>query len=335
MMKDTTKDTKELVQNIDNSYVWIGALSFEPRCVGSLEEIYKQQRTLGKSVIVGYPTSVIPLHLDRKRRKKHIGEMKKIIGEIATTKEPIFEKLHPYRLSDIEKYLNATILKSGNKKPVNLVLDITCLTKAHTIGVALWLVKNQKAFNNVIIAYTNPEQYISPARHGKSFSMWEQAVFAPCVLDPNFFYDNGDAIILLGHDGARLSLALAEFTPMDALLILCHEPEREQLQIVTRTSNARIIGQVLKDEVAGWALQTIDISNYNKLKRLVDSFAKETCDKKRRLVIYPFGPKIFIFASALAAINVDPSMVWYCYPIPKQYDVNYTLGIGKTRWFKN
>jgi hypothetical protein len=61
----------------------------------------------------------------------------------------------------------------------------------------------------------------------------------------------------------------------------------------------------------------------------------EDCSKdQRRLVLYPFGPKPLILQTALTTVGLLGSLVWYCYPIPHSYDVDYTLGCGSTLFFR-
>jgi hypothetical protein len=213
------------------------------------------------------------------------------------------------------------------------VIDITCLTKAHALGLASWLVDTCGSRPDVIVAYTRPEQYGTPARHRNQSGRWVDTVLAPFELSPQTFLEKANGIILLGHEGARLSMALAQLLPLNALLFLARTARKEDLQIVTRASNARLLGEVERGERPGWTVQQVDTQDVEAVQTMATGFVTKSLTEERRVVLYPFGPKPLTFATSVAALAVRPSAIWYCYPIPRAYDVDYTVGIGTTEWF--
>ena len=48
--------------------------------------------------------------------------------------------------------------------------------------------------------------------------------------------------------------------------------------------------------------------------------------------LYPFGPKTLVFGLAVYATTEYRSGTWYVYPVPRSYDIDYTIGVGKTLW---
>jgi hypothetical protein len=128
-------------------------------------------------------------------------------------------------------------------------------------------------------------------------------------------------------------MALAQLLPLNALLFLARTARKEDLQIVTRASNARLLGEVERGERPGWTVQQVDTQDVEAVQTMATGFVTKSLTEERRVVLYPFGPKPLTFATSVAALAVRPSAIWYCYPIPRAYDVDYTVGIGTTEWF--
>ena len=214
------------------------------------------------------------------------------------------------------------------------IVDITCLTKAHTLAVASWFMASRGNRPNVFVAYTRSDQYGTPARHRNLTGRWLDTVLAPLELNPQAFTERADGILLLGHEGARISMALSQFSPLRVLVELASTTGMEHLQIVTRTANARLLGEVERGERPGWSVKEVNVEEIDEAYRLAKGFVSQSKADNRRVVLYPFGPKPLVFTTCMAALAVNPTAVWYCYPIPKSYDVDYTMGVGATEWFR-
>jgi hypothetical protein len=313
--------------------VWLGAVSFEERCTGALQVLIQAETRIADAVIVDYPTYAEPRQVDSGKRRKHRTDIVSMIR--SSSRGPIDDPLtiHPYRLSPFRRALRKAEWLASEKHDAIVVVDTTCITKAHAISLAAWLAKGVGAGTEVLLAYTSPGQYGTPARHSSRTGKWVETVLAPCELRPDVFFEEANGIVLLGHEGPRLELALAQLTPIDALFVLATTPGEEELEIVARTSNARIVGRIERKERAGWEVRRINGSDVEALQQLVEPFVERSIARKRRVVLYPFGPKPLVLAASIIAIGRHPGGVWYCYPVPRAYDVDYTIGTGATHWF--
>src|ERR1035441_9889917 len=79
--------------------IWVGALSFEQRCLGSLRALTSLGVGLSCAMVIDYPTEVSPVGVATKKRKAHWKEMKERL-RIMTESDDGFSsaKIHPYRL---------------------------------------------------------------------------------------------------------------------------------------------------------------------------------------------------------------------------------------------
>jgi len=314
--------------------VWVGAVSFEQRCLGSLGVLASLGLTLSAAMVIDYPTEVIPVTAASKKRRVHWAKMRDTVMRMAASDQcwsPA--KIHPYRLGAFRGALQRLLCQEASRTSRSWIVDITCLTKAHTLALASWLVATRGTRPDVIVAYTRPEQYGTPARHRSMSGRWVDTVLAPLELNPQKFLEKANGIVLLGHEGARLSMALAQLAPLNAVVFLSRTTDREDLQIVTRAANARLLGEVERGERSGWSVQQVDTQDVETVETVTKKFVSQSVTEERRVVLYPFGPKPLVFAAGVAALATKVSAIWYCYPIPKAYDVDYTIGVGSTAWF--
>jgi hypothetical protein len=318
---------------LDKPFIWLGAVSFEERCIGSLKRLHSLGGRIVEALLIDYPTNVEPHSVDIKKRTSHRKAMSFLISKMACQKKSNPLMLHPYRLACFRETLKRASCLMTKYNGAEVIIDITCLTKAHTLGLASWLIQTYGTRLPMTIAYSSPEQYGTPARHTRGTGKWTDIVIAPCELEPRVFSEEVYGIILLGHEGSRLELALAQVPPQDALIILAERANHEEVQLVTRTANSRLLRQVISREKQ-WRLKEIGYYDIRGLQELILPLVKKWSNRGHRIMIYPFGPKPFILASSLAALASNPSSVWYCYPVPKSYDVDYTIGIANTQWFK-
>jgi hypothetical protein len=308
--------------------IWLGAVSFEDRCTGSLEAIESAGIPVEKSILIEYPTKAMPKDADLKKRRKHRKKMTTCLKRLGS-KKPISHTLHPYRLAAFNH------LFSEFNESFDLVADISCFTKAHTISLALCIVKMLgKNLQTVTISYTRPKEYGSeygsPSTYKMKHGRWPDIVYAPCSFETQLLSEEPNGVILLGHEGPRIALSLRESQPREAIVILANSPGEEHLQVVTRTVNARLLEESKR---RGWSTVEIDHFDVAKVQKIVHQFTIKSVKQKRRLVLYPFGPKSLVFGAAFSALSYAQQKIWYCYPIPESYDVNYSLGIRKVEWF--
>lgn len=314
--------------------IWVGAVSFEQRCLGSLQALASAGFSLSSVLVVDYSTAVSPKTTALQKRKGHWAEMRRLFERMGMPNQNWSSvKVHPYRLGAFRGEIQRLLATDVFRRNHLCIIDMTCLTKAHTLALASWVMAAGGNRPDVLVAYTRSEQYGTPARHRNLSGKWLDTVLAPLELNPQMFMEKADGIVLLGHEGARISMALTQSSPQRALVILTTTTGMEHLQTVTRTANARLLGEVERGERPGWSVQEVNVQDIGEVYNLAKAFVSRSVSDNRRVILYPFGPKPLVFATCLAALAVNPTAVWYCYPIPKSYDVDYTMGIGTTEWF--
>lgn len=311
--------------------VWIGAVSFEERCIGSVRQIARRSLNVTRAVALDYPTKAGRVVEDVAKRRVHrqvISDQLSGLGASVAT-----EVIRPYRMSDMRRILDDASSKLGRDPYSGLVLDITCLTKVHALAAASWVVGRPTRRPPIWFAYALPGQYGSPSRHNRSLGQWLDVAVAPCEFEPMEYSDKTAGIVLLGHEGSRIRLAISQCEPLEALVIVPQTPGKPSLGVVARTANAVIVRDVRSGRRPGWELTELAANDINGLTRVVAKFCHRAVREGRRIVLYPFGPKPMILAAAMTAIGIAGARVWYSYPIPRRYDLDYTAGVGPIKWF--
>jgi hypothetical protein len=182
--------------------VWVGALSFEQRCLGSLRAMASFGVALSTAMVIDYPTEVSPVGVATKKRKAHWKEMKQKLAAMTTSDDGVSSaKIHPYRLGAFRGLLQRLLCREVFGPSARCIIDITCLTKAHTLALASWLVDTRGSRPDVIVAYTRPEQYGTPAKHLSRSGRWLDTVLAPFELSPQLFLERRTASFFLGTKG--------------------------------------------------------------------------------------------------------------------------------------
>jgi len=324
--------------------VWLGAVSFEERCVASAADVGRRRVGLQAAYVVEYPTKAGSKKADTEKRRTHSKKIEAALRQAGTTGQR--RVLNPYRLSDFRNLLDECSSQIEPGRYNGLIIDITCLTRLHVLALAGWL-KSGGATHAVWICYVTPQQYGAPERHRTRRGRWLNVLVAPCRYEPRAWSDDSMGIVLLGHEGARTSLAIKQCEPSKALVILSTNSRRRLLEVVSRVANAALITDIRRGARQGWALAELpaldvmrvqeEVRSYlrdNKVQR-VETYLPENLEGMTRVVLYPFGPKPTVLAAALAAMELGQERVWYSYPIPALYDLDYTMGIGSVKWFQS
>ena len=123
-----------------NILKWCGAISFEERCMNSLFLLYKQRVKIKQGLLIDYPKKSSSYLIDIEKRNKHRAKMESYLSNLSA--EIVKEEIHPYRFS----YLHNILLKY--KMNDEFMVDISCLTKIHTISLAYHILKSFK--NNLL-----------------------------------------------------------------------------------------------------------------------------------------------------------------------------------------
>jgi len=310
--------------------VWIGAISFESRCNGSIEALLNENIHLHRVIAFDYATNISPRSQGEESRAINRNQFENLVkdkGEI--------QIVHPYRYAEFIGKLETLSTELENAHSlIHLIVDITCLTKIHTIALAYWLINRRESFP-VTLAYSQPEHYGNPSRNIWGKGKWLSTLLVRLDLDSTDPFDSTTLIAILGHEGDRLRLAINEVEANRALVIkvLPLEPMPSRLATVSDIQNAWLFFEIQNGIRQGFTLKTLNLANLDSLMHLVQDVCRNAKKKTSRIVLCPFGPKPFVFASAFSSLSIYSENTWLSYPIPTSYDPEYSSGYKQTTWF--
>lgn len=308
--------------------VWLGASSFEPRCTGSLARLVHTNVRVSAALRCDYgsrtsvPEEADALRLTNKRiLAKHLLDLscKDItVCPVGTLSTSAFVS----RVRDF--------LEEGRGKANHAIIDISCFTRLHVVALGA-LVAEYNDSESLWIAYTIPENYATMAEHNQNFEGYGKVVIAPIVDGALLrFESRARGVILLSHEAQRLVVALAELEAAGGVIIQPITPERPDFSYASRRRNHRALGRL--SEIGQWVAPRVVFTEILRLARIIDKEIARAKADLGPLILYPLGPKSFVFASAVRAAERYPEASWFVYPTPSYYNPFATQGIGPTNW---
>jgi hypothetical protein len=328
MLAETSSLPQNLRGLLDGTHhtLWIGALSFESRCYGSLIDLKHNDLRITSGIALNYPTSVHPPLEDKERRRNNWKYVSNLQKEICAGSIELRD-VDPYSIHQLQQ-----VLEEISQSETDLVvIDITCMTKVHALALAAAMAGTQHAFKWVI-AYTVPENYGNLAEFNKAPG-WQDIIVAP-LTEAALLHNEADSrgIIITGHEADRLIVAFAELEPSGGLIIVADTDKRPDLRYLNEHLNRKMIGQLMRMRSNVWAKTVIALSDIHRLKSYIAKEIILAKDKSAPIIIFPYGPKSLIFFAAYQLASEYPDATWFVYPIPSGYDVNYSEGIEETLW---
>jgi hypothetical protein len=121
------------------------------------------------------------------------------------------------------------------------VYDISCVTKIHTLALAAEL---HASGDDVrwCLAYSLPEAYNLADLGGKHDIGWQDIVVAPLAETAALFNEaDGRGVIIPGHEGDRLVVALGELEPAGGVITVAETVGRPDLRALTERRNLKIM----------------------------------------------------------------------------------------------
>lgn len=311
------------------SAVWIGALSFEERCVNSIEMLSREEFSLDRTILLDYPTQAVPELQDLELRKVHLARMMEASAKV--NKTPIERKnVVSHSFQEFYSLLDFTVQEDRSSL---YILDATCLSKVHTLALAAVL--NEKKGADWIVAYSVPENYQSVADEIANIG-WKDIIVAPLAETAYLFNEiSSRGIILPGHDVDRLIIALSELEPAGGTIVMADTPRRPDLRQMSFTKNKNIIRQLEGLQSRVWKTETVGLHDLDLLEKLILDEVELAKEKSAPIILFPFGPKLHVFFAGLLLCELYPEASWFVYPIPHNYGVNYTEGVDTTLWLQN
>ena len=127
-------------QGAPQNATWIGAASFEDRCVGGLEDLMRKGIELRSGLVLNYGPAPHESQDAQERREANHETIKRTlrcVGESALATA----SLPAYSYSAMEREA-ARWLGVGVG---DLIIDITCMTKIHTLAIAAVIARERSA----------------------------------------------------------------------------------------------------------------------------------------------------------------------------------------------
>lgn len=310
---------------------WVGAVSFEPRCTGSISSLLESGFEIASAIAFDYPTKLSPKNSGEQRRAGNRLQFKQLLGSSLG-----FRPINAYRYAEFigELYrISREMDRIFDQEAVQLVVDITCLTKVHTLALAYWLLSRGEG-RSVCLAYSQPEYYGNPSKNIWGKGKWHGTTLVRLDLESTETYEATHAIILMGHEGDRLRLALSEIEPSNALIIKAIPKDpKSDLLTVSDVQNSWLFLEMKEGIRQGFSKEVVQTRDLPRLISLTTQYCKHAKQEKARIVLCPFGPKPFVFCAGYACLSEYRSNVWLSYPRPVSYDPDYSEGYNYTLWF--
>jgi len=305
---------------------WFGALSFEERCLGSLEALASRRESLGEVVALEYETAVTHRSEDRRRRREHRARLE----AAATARYGKFRSVMvlPYDPMSI----SGALFELAESDDDLVVVDITCMTRAHVLGLAALTVQNAALAQRLLFAYSTPSLYNASG----TGSGWQETRVIPII--PGARLGNSATargIALLGHEGDRLAVALSEFEPTGGMYVVAHSFGRPEFSRLTRRENRNMIEYWGILSPSGWQPVKCSVETPTDLVPYLKAEVERAKAMTGPAVLFPYGPKLLCLVAARLLAEAYPERSWFVYPIPLTYDVNHSIGIGSTSWMNS
>jgi len=308
---------------------WIGALSFEARSSATLGHFASENLRLHRGLLVSYETEVTPQRVAMEQRQ----ENRKTIEEYSSR---VFEqgveevRLSAYVFDSMFRTLERRFQKG---EPVDLVVDISCLTKIHVIALAAF-VGQYRCVNRIFISYAVPENYGFLDSELEVESAWQDIIIAPLGETGLLFNESSSqGVIIPGHESHRLVVAIGEIEPAGGLIILPELQGRPDLRHLMLRRNQRLLHQLERMASRTWTEVDINVVDLERLSKELYVITEKARYRKSPVVLFPFGPKSLVFAAAYQLGRDYAEASWFVYPVPVSYDVNYSFGIDRLFWF--
>lgn len=309
--------------------LWIGALSFEERCVASFARLIEGGRTPATVLLFEYPTNVRPVAQDHERRRRNRVRLDALCGAFPNLKLE-FVEIDPYSYRAAQRAVAESL---GQLGATQVVLDVSCLTKIHAIALA-----DPEIFATSVdwqLAYTSPETYGHLETSGGVGTGWRDVLVLPIGDSAELANEtHARGVVLAGHEGDRLVIALTETEPAAGIIIMAAADRRPDLRRESERRNDKVTQLLIGRGDGRWRNEVISLRDPSALRRAIELEVTAATREDAPILLYPFGPKPFVTLAAMQMAAVPGLQAWFVYPIPISYDVDYSYGIGETLWYQ-
>jgi hypothetical protein len=306
---------------------WVGASSFEERCTASLACLRRANIKIVRSSVIEYDTDVRPRNRARTMITDNRKRMHRLLGSSART--PV--AIPSYRYIAFLAWLTELGDSEGQPGDIDaLVIDVSCLTKLHAVALCRWLTATKLSFP-IVLAYSSPKDYHASKSVKPTRGRWKDLLVAPVVSRPLPDLRENSGVLIPGHEGDRLRLALDEVVANRGLVI---EAEARELRVAvaSQAQNSFLYDRIEGLHGSDFELVSVDIAQMRSVQSAVRKVVKAARECRSKLTIYPMGPKPLVLGAVAEACSSYSLGTWYVYPVPSYYRATYTHGVAETLW---
>ena len=328
-------EANSLIERISSKrFAFVAAISFEERSTAWAHFLWKQGLRPDEVILFDYNTKAVPENEDREMRNK----CRKDFGvflELKKPQESILDSVNAFAVNQLN-YLSANFLDRCQRDTDIIIVDITCMTRVHLIGLSSALRTRVGKTVQIFFCYATPRSY--GFQQGILLG-WKDTLFVP-IGKRRFFKREGYSrgIIFAGHYGERISVALQELEPACGSLIYTKQEDRPDLLrrakevnnfIERRLSLLRMPRVKVGDQNSDrWRVEVIGLDDFPDLYKILINEAKLAAQDEGPIMIYPFGPKPITIFSSLLLGSIQDAQAWAVYPVPDRFDARYSVGVG-------
>lgn len=310
--------------------LWLGSISYEERCLASLEALEERGLTVTHGIALNYARESRLVIGAEEHRMINWRAMERIGSQVCL--EGIRQvNVDPYAFQQVQDLVR----EHANRYGVGMVVfDVTCMTKVHTLALAS-LAARELVACAWAIAYSIPENY-GVIRDPHLTPGWRDIVVAPLAENAALSNEGSSrGLILTSHEGDRLIVALAEVEPSGGVVVVSDTPQRPDFRLGSEKSNQKVIRQLLRLRFGHWEKHVVSVADVTGLNQMVE---REIAIAKKHLapvILFPFGPKVQVFSVALQLCRHYPEASWFVYPVPAGFDAQNSEGSEGTLWLRS
>ena len=299
--------------------VWLGANSFEERCLGSLLRLADCGAKVQRAIILHYPTKAYLEAEDMTRRRDHRNRIRDQTVRLGVSSIEDLD-IQAYGAQQLLGVLQNLV---ANPRVKLLVVDITCLPKIHVVVLAAQLAADLRPDLHIIICYSSPESYGNLDQNAKE-NGWSDVIISPFSEQAIMQHElHSRGLVIAGHGSDRLWAALHELEPSGGTIVFGSVPRRPDITKLSEKLKLKLLRQLLIAGKDAWPQEVVDLADMG----LIEAIAQKEIDDvrlfKAPVVLYPLGPKSLIVAAALHLARNHPRRSWFVYPVCSAYDVSH------------
>ena len=285
-------------------------------------------RLRASAVLFDYATAVYPAAQDRDRRRRNRNLLEAACerADPAVPLELVTPEPYSYRAAQRAVQTQIAVLQ-----PDQVILDVSCLTKIHVIALTHPAIFASS--RHWELAYTMPETYGHLETSKETGGGWKDVLVLP-VGEPLEIANESEArgIVLAGHEGDRLIIALSELEPASGVIVTARTDGPPDLRSRAEHRNSLMTQLLTSRGPARWTTHGVPIRDPRTLAEVVESQLAMLAPLAHRYSCTRSGPsRSSPYRHAIGRRRWGGIVVRLS--DPNSYDVDYSYGVGPVMWY--